>query len=343
MLFRDTDGLAALFADWGMECQQLSRRPGENWVVSAVLPGLKFRSTAASGRHRVKGWLPAGDLVMSFDLDSGGVRRFDGHATGGDEIVVGFGGAEFDYVSPDHHRGMNFSLPEAVVVDALARRAPGAERLMHAGSVQVMSSCGPQTAVIRALANAAFGLQSQPFGLHVPEFAHVDMLDALIGTLLSPWNRALATTVRAPHYQRMPIVRRVEAFMRANLGEPIMLHDICQAARASERAVGYAFHDVYGVGAKQYLKLLRLNQVRHWLKALPAEAATITAIAGRYGFWHMGHFSTDYRRLFGETPHQTRGQQQSGPEFPEPPASAATATGYIPGLVGAERASRVGG
>ena len=99
--------------------------------------------------------------------------------------------------------------------------------------------------------------------------------------------------------------------MRAHLGEPLMLHDICGFARASERAVEYAFRDVYGVGAKQYLRLLRLNQVRRELNALPAGAAAVTDIAQRYGFWHLGHFSAGYRRLFGEAPRQTRGLDQA--------------------------------
>jgi AraC-like DNA-binding protein len=30
--------------------------------------------------------------------------------------------------------------------------------------------------------------------------------------------------------------------------------------------------------------------------------ATVTAIATEYGFWELGRFSVEYRRLFGETP-----------------------------------------
>ena len=97
--------------------------------------------------------------------------------------------------------------------------------------------------------------------------------------------------------------------MRANLAEPLMLHDICAAAHASERAVHYAFRDMYGVGPKQYLALLRLHRVRRDLQVLPPEPARVASTASRYGFWHMGHFSAAYRRLFGETPRRTQARR----------------------------------
>lgn len=50
---------------------------------------------------------------------------------------------------------------------------------------------------------------------------------------------------------------------------------------------------------------MRLNTVRRALREGDA-LATIADIAARSGFWHMGHFSHDYKALFGETPSQTR-------------------------------------
>ncbi len=325
VMFSDSDGLAEAFRNWGVEALQLSRAEGENWTVAARLERLMFRATSASGRYRVRGGLPAGGIILQFDAGSDGPRHYGGLALDRGDVVVGFAGAQFDYVSPDHHRGMNFSLPEAVAAAALAQRAPGAEALMRSASLNVMSQCGPQVARICTLGAELFQLGSQPFGLQLTEHAYAGMVDALVSTLLMPWNRETATTFRVTHYQRLPIVRRVEEFMRSNLGEPVMLHDICGVARASERAVEYAFRDVYGVGAKQYLKLLRLNQVRHELKGPLADALTVKEIAQHCGFWHMGHFTTGYRQLFGETPQQTRGQQQEGPALLEPVAPAPTA------------------
>lgn len=74
--------------------------------------------------------------------------------------------------------------------------------------------------------------------------------------------------------------------------DDICLQEICRG------------HSLYGISPIRYLKILRLNRVREALRAC-ARSATVFDIAADHGFWHMGHFSAQYRALFGETPSQT--------------------------------------
>ena len=301
---RKPEVLEAAFARLGLGFQRLSHREGENWTASAQLGSLGFQATSTFGSGRAWGAVPAGSMIMQLDMGSEGPRRISGRMLGADDIGVAFGGTEFDIVTAERHRAVLFSLPQAAVVNAMAHRAPATEGRL--GAQLVLTGCAAESAKIRRLASAAFGSTDRPLRLPTSGHAYGEFVDALIGALLLPWEQQATARLETAHYHRLPIVRRVEAFMRSNLGEPLMLRDLCSAARASERAVEYAFRDVYGVGAKQYLKLLRLNQVRRDLIAVPPEAASIADIAGSYGFWHMGHFSTAYRRLFGETPGQRR-------------------------------------
>ncbi len=311
VLLRHPDEIEAAFTQLGLESQRLSRASGESWTATAQLGLLGFRATSADGQSRARGSAPGGSVLMQIDMGSDGPRRFAGRPIGSDDVGIVFGGAEFDVVTAEQHRAVLFSLPHTIIADAMSHRTARAEKLTDLRSQLILTDCAAQAAKIRRLVNVAFEAMDQPFGLCAPEFAYGDIVDALVGAVLSPWNRHPTAKLETAHYQRLPIVRRVEEFMRCNLGEPLTLRDLCAAARASERTVEYAFRDVYGVGAKQYLKLLRLNQVRRELKATAKEAAMVADIALRYGFWHMGHFSTDYRRLFGETPRQTRGQGQA--------------------------------
>ena len=41
------------------------------------------------------------------------------------------------------------------------------------------------------------------------------------------------------------------------------------------------------------------------LKSTDPKLATISQIAIEWGFWHMGQFSADYKKMFGETPSTT--------------------------------------
>jgi AraC family ethanolamine operon transcriptional activator len=54
-----------------------------------------------------------------------------------------------------------------------------------------------------------------------------------------------------------------------------------------------------------YLKLLRLIAVRHQLSQADPRQVTVTEIASHFGFWSSGHFSRDYKNLFGELPSVT--------------------------------------
>jgi AraC-like DNA-binding protein len=53
-----------------------------------------------------------------------------------------------------------------------------------------------------------------------------------------------------------------------------------------------------------YLRVTRLNQARLDLTR-PPPGTTVTDVAMRWGFLHLGHFSKAYRDLFDETPRET--------------------------------------
>lgn len=99
------------------------------------------------------------------------------------------------------------------------------------------------------------------------------------------------------------LVRNVEAFMWDNVEEPLTLERICKEMHCGVRALIYAFKDVYGVGPMTYWKVRRLNAAHRKLRTSGGNTA-ILEIAADFGFWHMGHFSSDHKHMFGMTPSQ---------------------------------------
>ncbi len=310
---RDSDDLAAAMRLWDMESVQLGRDDGHSWMMVGDLGGVHF-TTAVFGPNATKGVTRAGQLGLNIDLGSDPGRRISGKELDTDDVVASMG-SEFEYLARGRHRAASFSIPQAVALGALEWRAAGASEL-RPGRLHLVSGCGERVATVRRLFSTVVGDAGNVLaGPRLREFASGALLDAILGVLMESWHRRHSAYITPAHYQRMPIVRRAEEYMRANLTEPLMLHQICAAAHASERSVEYAFRDVYRMGAKQYLKLLRMHAVRRELKALLPQAATVVGIAQQYGFWHMGHFSTAYRRLFGETAQQTRGYPRAGAEW----------------------------
>jgi AraC-like DNA-binding protein len=99
-------------------------------------------------------------------------------------------------------------------------------------------------------------------------------------------------------------VRRAIDFMQANLDQPIALSDIAAASRVPGRTLFKHFRDVEGSSPMRYLRNARFSKVRDAL-AHAAPDESVTDIATRWGFTHMGRFSIEYRTRFGEAPSAT--------------------------------------
>jgi len=83
------------------------------------------------------------------------------------------------------------------------------------------------------------------------------------------------------------------------------VRELCIVAHVSERTLEYAFHERFGLSPKSFTLTHRLNNVRKTLTYADPDINRIYEIAGRHGFFHMGQFSSDYKRLFGEQPSAT--------------------------------------
>ena len=87
--------------------------------------------------------------------------------------------------------------------------------------------------------------------------------------------------------------------------EPVTLSDLSRHCGVAERTLEYGFKQVYGTTPLAFVRNQRLTRSRMALLRAKA-SASISQIARSFGFTHMGQYSSDYRRLFGETPSMTR-------------------------------------
>ena len=86
----------------------------------------------------------------------------------------------------------------------------------------------------------------------------------------------------------------------------ITLADLSRIAGVSGRALQHGFQQHYRQTPIQFLRRIRLAKVRDELaRADPAAGVTVTAVALKWGFTHLGRFSGFYQRQFGETPSAT--------------------------------------
>ncbi len=99
-------------------------------------------------------------------------------------------------------------------------------------------------------------------------------------------------------------VKRAIDYIEANLDGTIGLPEIVAACGVPGRTLLQHFRDFKGTSPMRYLRTARYKKVREALcRAEPEES--ITEIAANWGLNHMGRFSVEYRKRFGESPSQT--------------------------------------
>jgi AraC family transcriptional regulator, ethanolamine operon transcriptional activator len=105
--------------------------------------------------------------------------------------------------------------------------------------------------------------------------------------------------------RRFAAVRACERYMRENLTASVTILDLSRFSGMRARSLINAFEAITGLSPMDYLKRLRLSEVRRALLRADRRRTRVINVAMDWGFWHMGHFARDYRAMFGEAPSQT--------------------------------------
>jgi transcriptional regulator GlxA family with amidase domain len=84
----------------------------------------------------------------------------------------------------------------------------------------------------------------------------------------------------------------------------LTLAELAQAAGTTARALQRGFKDVVGMSPTAYVRAVRMDRVREELLA-GGPSLSVTDIAMKWGFFHLGRFAQQYKERFGVLPSQT--------------------------------------
>lgn len=135
----------------------------------------------------------------------------------------------------------------------------------------------------------------------------VALEELLISTLFYIQGSNYSDRVRATRRPSgRPAVRRSIEYIEEHLAEPIALADLAASSGMSVRSVQAGFRDDLGTTPVSYIRDRRLDRARETLmQAVPEDGLTVTEVAQRWGFGHLGSFAVLYKKRFGESPSQT--------------------------------------
>jgi AraC-like DNA-binding protein len=127
------------------------------------------------------------------------------------------------------------------------------------------------------------------------------LIEALVGCL----DDRLARENTSAQGQHAIVMRRFRRVVEENPEQPLFIPEICNAIRVPDRTLRLCCQEHLGMGPKRYLLLRRMGLARRALRQATPDAASVTDIATRFGFWQLGRFAVEYQALYGEPPSAT--------------------------------------
>ena len=146
---------------------------------------------------------------------------------------------------------------------------------------------------------------SRPGGLSEFPAAVASFEHAMITSLLFGLEHNLTDVLKEPKLEAgAGHVRQIEQFLEAHAEMPINMQTIAQKHGHSISSIYRAFKRHRGYTPMAFLRRVRMRLARQQLLQSDPDDS-VTNIAMRCGFAHLGRFAVEYKRLFGESPSET--------------------------------------
>jgi transcriptional regulator GlxA family with amidase domain len=100
-------------------------------------------------------------------------------------------------------------------------------------------------------------------------------------------------------------VREAIELLRSRPEQPWTTAALARSVSVSVRSLQDGFARSIGVSPTRYLRDVRLDRVHEDLRTADPHTATVSQVAGRWGFLYLSRFAAAYRQRFGQSPSET--------------------------------------
>lgn len=139
-----------------------------------------------------------------------------------------------------------------------------------------------------------------------PQNLAIDQLEqALLFSLIEGQEHNYSDALRDPDRSIAPKhVRLVEHYIEEHAADPITIEQLVAVSGVSGRALFDGFKRFRNTSPMAHLRACRMRRVREALLK-PTPDVTVSRLAQDWGFYELGRFAGQYRKLYGETPSET--------------------------------------
>lgn len=307
----DADEHARNLTAWEQSYDQITRGPFHGMLTELQLPQMQvfLEQTSQAVRQSCRigpdaFWFGVQRSATAADGRCGSGVRINGRPVDTDRIMVRPGNCAFELLTPAGFAVYGIVIGRACLVGA-AQQLGCCIDWTQLAQVEVLLAAESTRQVCLKMLDCL--MVQDPMGS--PHQAVVRLAgaeQAVTMAVLSLLDASKPDTAASNSFlRRQRIVASARDHALGQCDRLITVPDLCERLHVSRRTLQYCFEDVLGISPIQYLRIIRLNGARRALCEHPASSRKVSEIAADWGFWHLGQFSSDYRKLFGKSPSES--------------------------------------
>lgn len=301
--FSEYDEFRQIIQGWNLDFLQLDRGEFDAGVLQASIGQALFSYGRFNRSFDQRGSAPSAMWTFALFSERSTPIIWHERECSNNTMIIYRPGFEIDCVSRPGFEVYTLSYTEKHL-DAICAELglPGIKKLVQNSDYGHFSIEDLESGR-RVVQNIVDSLTTDPFSINNKNLAF-SLEQDIPENILSILSRSSPAPQARPS-KRSNAVRRIKKYLAEYSHDPVSISALCSIAQVSERTLQYAFKEHYGVSPKSYLKHFRLNGVRKCILHRNSDKTKVNEIANNWGFWHMGQFAADYRKLFGELPSAT--------------------------------------
>ncbi len=282
---------------------QLEPGPIRGWVYSATLGRYRVNAGSFNRTTLYEGTYNPGMLHIGFILNPGYSAVVQAHEYDAGAVSVDRGAAPMHEIFPANMTWVNIYAPENTVMEGIQY----SKKQLQATPHFVITDCREELIPLADLVNEFIGSPND--SQHTTESQMEDHLRVALHNLLSTHFDAQVheQPFATGNLFRMHLLEEAHKLALMHKHRPLSLAEICKAAGMKPRTVQKYFREIYGMGPTEYFRVRRLNGAR---TDLLNGAASVSEVALRWEFTHLGRFAGRYKTHFGESPKETRNRAE---------------------------------
>jgi AraC family ethanolamine operon transcriptional activator len=298
----DVSEIGEALGDLDRRYQQLSPGSISSRVLSSSIGSLGIFHSYWQGNIQYEGAIPKDMVAMAVNLARTEGTRWCGQLVTGDDLIVMNGGATAESISGHCWDVMAFLIPKTKLMQQITYISgeDPQQILRNTSIIHLPATLAGRLrqACMAYMAAMNLSLAHSELSLTLPEMAEslVELL-ALATVSTSEARSPSCTGNRQAH-----ILRRAREYSAYHCNQPLRIWQLCREIGVSERTLRHIFQQRTGMSPHDFLKRERLNMAHRMLLDNNSSARLIKQVSQSIGFPQVGHFSRDYKQLFGELP-----------------------------------------